>query len=133
MSRPSDIGSLKVGQHLVIEGKPYRIVSYEKSKPGKHGSAKARIVAINIFDGNKKSIVSPVSAKTEIPIIDKRSAQVVSISGESLQLMDLETYEIFYSPMPDDLDLRKKVVQGVEVEYWSVLGRMKIIRVKGAN
>lgn len=133
MSRPSDIGSLKVGRHLVIEGKPYRIVSYEKSKPGKHGSAKARIVAINIFDGNKKSIVSPVSARTEIPIIDKRSAQVVSISGDSLQLMDLETYEIFYSPMPDDLDIRKKVAQGVEVEYWSVLGRMKIMRVKGAN
>lgn len=133
MSRPADIGSLKVGQHLVIEGEPYRIVSYEKSKPGKHGSAKARIVAINIFDGSKKSIVSPVSARTDIPIIDKRSAQVVSISGDSLQLMDLETYEIFYSSMPDDLDVRKKVVQGVEVEYWSVLGRMKIIRVKGAN
>ncbi len=133
MSKPSDIGSLKVGHHLVIEGEPYRIVSYEKSKPGKHGSAKARIVAINIFDGSKKSIVSPVSARTEIPIIDKRSAQVVSISGDSLQLMDLETYEIFYSSMPDDLDVRKKVAQGVEVEYWSVLGRMKIMRVKGAN
>ncbi len=133
MSRPVDIGSLKVGQHLVIDGKPYRIVSYEKSKPGKHGSAKARIVAINIFDGSKKSIVSPVDARTEIPIIDKRSAQVVSISGDSLQLMDLETYEIFYSSMPDDLDVKKKVEQGVEVEYWSVLGQMKIIRVKGAN
>jgi len=133
LSRPVDIGSLKVGQHLVIDGKPYRIVSYEKSKPGKHGSAKARIVAINIFDGSKKSIVSPVDARTEIPIIDKRSAQVVSISGDSLQLMDLETYEIFYSSMPDDLDVRKKVEQGVEVEYWSVLGQMKIIRVKGAN
>ena len=133
MSKPVDIGSLKVGQHLVIDGKPYRIVSYEKSKPGKHGSAKARIVAINIFDGSKKSIVSPVSARTEIPIIDKRSAQVVSISGDSLQLMDLETYEIFYSSMPDDLDVRKNVTQGVEVEYWSVLGQMKIIRVKGAN
>jgi translation initiation factor 5A len=133
MSKPSDIGSLKVGHHLVIEGEPYRIVSYEKSKPGKHGSAKARIVAINIFNGSKKSIVSPVSARTEIPIIDKRSAQVVSISGDSLQLMDLETYEIFYSSMPDDLDVRKKVAQGVEVEYWSVLGRMKIMRVKGAN
>ena len=92
MSRPVDIGSLKVGQHLVIDGKPYRIVSYEKSKPGKHGSAKARIVAINIFDGSKKSIVSPVDARTETPIIDKRSAQVVSISGVSLQLMDLENY-----------------------------------------
>lgn len=133
MSRPADIGSLKVGRHLVIDGKPYRIVSYEKSKPGKHGSAKARIVAIDIFDGSKKSIVSPVHARTEIPIIDKRSAQVVSISGESLQLMDLETYEVFHSSMPDDLDVRKKVAQGVEVEYWSVLGRMKIMRVKGAN
>ena len=38
-----DLGSLKVGSYIVIDGEPCRIVSYDHSKPGKHGSAKARV------------------------------------------------------------------------------------------
>jgi translation initiation factor 5A len=108
-------------------------VSLEKSKPGKHGSAKARIVAINIFDDSKKSIVSPVDARVDIPIIEKRSAQVLSLENENVQLMDLENYEVFYTTVPSEKDLNTRVSLNAEVEYWSVLGRKKIVRVKGAS
>jgi len=57
-----DLGSLKVGSYIVIDGEPCRIVSYDHSKPGKHGSAKARVAAISVFDGSKHTLVSPVSA-----------------------------------------------------------------------
>ena len=133
MSRPASIGSLKVGRHLVIDDEAYKIVSLEKSKPGKHGSAKARIVAINIFDDTKKSIVSPVDARVDIPIIEKRSAQVLSLENENVQLMDLESYEVFYTPIPLEEELSTKVALNAEVEYWTVLGRKKIIRVKGTS
>ncbi len=133
MSRPTSVGSLKVGRHLVIDDEAYKIVSLEKSKPGKHGSAKARIVAINIFDDTKKSIVSPVDARVDIPIIEKRSAQVLSLENENVQLMDLESYEVFYTPIPSEEDLRPRVTINAEVEYWTVLGRKKIIRVKGTS
>lgn len=115
----------------MIEGEPSRIVSYDKSKPGKHGSAKARVVGIGLFDGVKRSIVSPVSANIEIPQIEKRSAQVISKTGNSAQLMDLETFETFEAPPPDDETLREKMIEGSEIEYWKVLSRMKIVRVKG--
>lgn len=133
MSRPTTIGSLKVNQHIVIDGEPYRIVSLEKSKPGKHGSAKARIVAINIFDSSKKSIVSPVNARIDVPIIEKGSAQVVYLEDDAVQLMDLESYESFYASMPRDEDVRSKLVPNAEVEYWKVLGRTKIVRVKAPS
>ena len=42
-----DAGSLKPGKYILINNEPYKIISAEKSKPGKHGSAKVRFVAVN--------------------------------------------------------------------------------------
>ena len=132
MSRPTEVGSLKVGHHILIQNEPCRIVEYEKSKPGKHGSAKARIIAIGIFDGAKRSIVSPVSAKIDVPLIEKRSGQVISLINNSVQLMDLETYEVFFAAMPDDEGIKARIAVGLEVEYWKVLDTTTIVRVKGS-
>ncbi len=131
MSKPVDVGSLKIGQYVIIDDEPCRIVEYEKSKPGKHGAAKARIVGISVFTSQKKSLISPVDAKTEVPMIDKRTGQIISISGETVQVMDMENYQTFETPMPGDEDLKASLSAGNEVEYWDVLGRKMITRRKG--
>ena len=131
MSKPIEVGSLKIGHYILIQNEPCRIVEYEKSKPGKHGSAKARIVALGIFDGVKRSIVSPVDGKVEVPIIEKRSGQVISLSENSVQLMDLETYDIFFLSLPTEGEVKNKLAPGSEVEYWKVLNNNMIMRVKG--
>lgn len=124
-----DLGSLKVGSYIIIDSEPCRIVSYDQSKPGKHGSAKARVSAISVFDGSKHSMVAPVSANVDVPLIDKRSGQIISVSGNTLQIMDLDTFEMFETSSMEE-DVREKVSQGAEVEYWKVLDRVKIVRVK---
>ena len=131
MSKPVEVGSLKIGQYVLIDGEPCKIVEFEKSKPGKHGSAKARIVGISAFTGVKKTLISPVDGKAEVPLIDKRTGQVLSISGNLLQVMDMENYQTFETPMPDDEDLKKLMAAGIEVEYWSVMGRNMVVRRKG--
>jgi len=131
MSRPQTVGNLKIGHHILIDNEPCRIVEFEKSKPGKHGSAKARIIAMGIFDGAKRSIVSPISARIEVPLIEKRSGQIISLAENSVQLMDLETYDVFYTLKPTDEDLNAKLSAGLEVEYWRVTDRTQIMRVKG--
>jgi len=131
MSKPMELGALRVGSYVIVDDEPCRITSYTKSKPGKHGSAKARVVAIGVFDGAKRTFVKPVSAQVEVPIIEKRGAQVIALLPTSAQLMDLETYEVFEAPMPEDRELRSKLASGVEVEYWRILGRTKIMRTKG--
>lgn len=125
-----DLGSLKVGSYIIIDGEPCRIVSYDHSKPGKHGSAKARVAAIGVFDGSRHSLVSPVSASIDVPLIDKRNGQIISLAGKTLQIMDLETFEVFETSAVED-EIRDKITQGGEVEYWKVLDRIKIVRVKG--
>ncbi len=114
----------------MIDGEPCRIVDIAKSKPGKHGAAKARIVAIGVFDGQKRQYVKPVDAGAEIPIIDKRTGQVFAINPNGVQIMDLETYEYLDSPFPDEPELKDKIVAGAEIEYWKILGRVKITRIK---
>jgi len=131
MSKPVDVGSVKPGQYILIDGAPCKIVDYEKSKPGKHGSAKARIVAIGLFDSVKRSIVSPVDGRIEVPMIEKRTAQVISLTESLVQLMDLETYEVFETPMPSEEEIKAKLTGGVEVEYWKIMDKTKLVRVKG--
>jgi len=131
MSKPVELGSIKVGSYVMVEGEPCRIVDYAKSKPGKHGSAKARVVAIGVFDGVKRTFVKPVDSQVEVPIIEKRSGQVLAKLPSTVQLMDLETYEVLESPFPEDEDLKSRLSSGVEVEYWRILGRTKIMRTKG--
>jgi len=130
MSKPAGVGSLREGRYIVVDGEPCRIVGITKSKPGKHGAAKARIVAIGIFDGAKRSFVKPVDANVEVPIIDKRSGQVFAVSSSGVQIMDLETYEYLDAPFPEEAELKAKLVSGVEIEYWRILGRVKIVRTK---
>ena len=130
MSKPVDVGELRVGGYMMIEGEPCRIMDITKSKPGKHGSAKARIVAIGVFDNQKWQFVKPVDSSAEIPIIDKRPGQVFAVNPNGVQIMDLETYEYLDAPFPDEEELKAKLVTGAEIEYWKILGKVKIVRVK---
>ena len=124
-----EIKTLKQGKYLVLGGEASKITSISTSSPGKHGAAKARIEAVGIFDGQKRSLVKPVNAKVDIPIIDKRAGQVIALMGEEAQIMDLETYETIDLPIPDDL--KDKLTEGKEVEYICAMGNMKLMRTKG--
>nr|MBC8498445.1 translation initiation factor IF-5A [Candidatus Bathyarchaeota archaeon] len=89
------VGDLKVGSYAIVDDEPSQIASIQKSKPGKHGSAKFRCIAISLFDGSKKSFVGPVVTNIQIPIVEKNTGQIVSVNPTMVQLMDLESYEIF--------------------------------------
>lgn len=129
--KPVDAGSLKVGSYVVIDDVPCRVVEMEKSKPGKHGSAKVRITAIGLFDGVKRSIVVPVDQKVEQPVIEKKAAQVIAVMPNSVQLMDLSSYEVYEVPK-DSVEplIVDKLSAGIEVEVWEVLGHRRLVRIK---
>lgn len=120
----AEMRELKVNRYIVIDDEPCRIISIQTSKPGKHGEAKARLEAIGLFDGQKRSIVHPVTHKVRVPIIDKRKAQVLSIHENKAQLMDLETYDTFELEVPEEL--RGTLRPGQETMYLETLGRRKL-------
>ncbi len=127
MKQQAEVRQLKEGGYIVIDNEPCVIVSMSVSKPGKHGAAKARIDAIGIFDEQKRSIVQPVTAKIYVPIVERKRAQVISVTGDVVQLMDLETYETFELTIPEEF--KDKIEAGKEVVYLESMGKRKIERV----
>ena len=110
----AEVRTLKVNRYIIIDDEPCKIVDYSTSKPGKHGEAKARIVAIGVFDNQKRSIVHPVTHKVHVPMINKGSAQVISIIGDETQLMDMDTYEMFTVSIPEQF--KEKLQAGETVQ-----------------
>ncbi|WP_457550068.1 translation initiation factor IF-5A [Archaeoglobus sp.] len=125
MKVQAEVRQLKEGGYIVIDDEPCEIVSISVSKSGKHGAAKARIDAIGLFDGQKRSIVQPVTAKVYVPIVERKRAQVLSVVGDVAQLMDLETYETFELQIPEEL--KDKIEPGKEIVYIESLGKRKIV------
>src|SRR5437667_9848726 len=99
----AEIRELKVNRYIVVDDEPCRILSIQTSKPGKHGEAKARLEAVGLFDGQKRSIGHPVTHKVRVPMIDKRKAQVLSTHRNGAQLMHLPSYGTFELPVPEQL------------------------------
>ncbi|HWQ17109.1 MAG TPA: translation initiation factor IF-5A [Sulfolobales archaeon] len=127
----AELGDLRVGSYLIIDGEPCRVVEISKAKTGKHGSAKAHVVAISIISGVKKTLVAPVDTRVEVPIIDKRVGQVLAVSEKNIQIMDMESFETFEAELPKDEDLLKRIAPGKEVEYWVIMGKRMVVNVRG--
>jgi len=123
----AEVRELKEGRYVIIDDEPCRILSIQTSKPGKHGEAKARIDAVGLFDEKKRSIVHPVTHKVQVPMIDKRKAQILAIAGVEVQLMDLDNYENFSLPIPEEY--QGQLHPGEEIMYMVALGRRKITKV----
>ncbi len=122
---------LKVGSYIIIEGAACKIVNIDISRPGKHGHAKMRMEGIGIIDGKRRIIVMPAHDNIEVPIIEKRSAQVLSVHGSTANVMDAETYETFDLSIPEELT--GGCVAGVSVLYWKVLGNKIMRQIKGGE
>ena len=117
----------KVGTNIIVDGNACTVKKIDISKTGKHGHAKARIEAVGIITGNKKVFVVPGHDRLEVPLVDKRKGQILSI-GDNISLMDLESFETIDVPAPED-ELKSQLVEGENAEYWDIEGD-KIIKRK---
>ena len=124
----TQVSSLRPGSYVIIDGIACGIKSIQTSRTGKHGHAKCRVEAIGLINQEKKIIVSPAHDSIDVPIINKRSAQVLSISNDLANVMDTETYETFDIKIPDDL--KGEIQEGIEILYWTILNNKIIKQVK---
>jgi translation initiation factor 5A len=116
----------KVGTNILVDNEPCTIKKIDISKTGKHGHAKCRIEAVGIISENKKVFVIPGHDRLEIPMVDKRKGQVLSI-GEDVSLMDLENFETLEVPCSEEI--KNELEVNSNVEYWDVEGT-KIVKRK---
>lgn len=124
------VSSLKPGRYMMMDGCPCEIVAMDKSAPGKHGHAKYRITGIDILTGAKKMAVYTSHDKVEVPIIEKKTAQVLSVAEDKAQVMDMQTYETFEVTIP--AEFKGQVETDGEVVYWEIMNQKVIKQVKKA-
>ena len=124
----AEVRTLKPNRYVLIDEEPCKILSINISKPGKHGAAKVRLEGVGLFDNKKRVVMKPADSNVDIPVIEKKKAQVLSVSGDIAQLMDLESYETFEASIPDEL--KGKLDSGVEVIYWQFENKLQIREIR---
>lgn len=123
--------NVQKGNFIILDGAACRVVDVEISKPGKHGHSKVRVSAVGLVDDKKRIAVMPGHDNVEVPIIEKRTAQVLSVQSGKANVMDSETYETFDLNIPEEF--KGQVVEGSSVLYWTILNEKVIKQVKGSD
>jgi len=119
-----EIRTLKVGRFCVVDEEAYKILSISKSKPGKHGSAKARLELESIFTKKKISHVGTVTDSINVPMIEKGTAMVTHMEGAEVHAMNMRDHSMMILPLEEGLNIEA----GKEIMWMEALGRYKIIR-----
>jgi translation initiation factor 5A len=120
-------GSLRKGSYILIDGDPCIVKDTQTSRPGKHGHAKVRIKAQSIITGSTKEIVKPGHDNVEVPVIYKKQGQILSINGNDIELMDMESFENYLADLNlADETVKDKLESGQTVMFWLVMGKIII-------
>jgi translation initiation factor 5A len=118
---------MRVGTFLLIDGVAHQVKKMDISKTGKHGHAKVRFEAVSAVTGKKKVMVIPGHDKFEVPMIDKRNGQVLSVSGNMASIMDGESFENLDLEIGEEL--QGQVTDGANIEYWDIEGDKLLKRI----
>jgi len=128
MKTTAIINKLKQRGFILIDDAPCRVEKVQISSSGKHGHAKVRVDAIGILDGRRRSVVKSSGKTVDVPIINRGLAQVLAIVGDNAQLMDMQTYEVFELPIPEEL--KDTIQAGTEISYFEVVGIKTLKQIK---
>jgi translation initiation factor 5A len=118
-TKKESIGHLTKGSYIIVDDVACKVVDTATSRPGKHGHAKVNLMATGLLDGRKRNLVLPGHDMVDVPIIEKKNAQVLSITANKANLMDNETYETFDLEIPDEL--KSELKDGMVILYWEIL------------
>merc|ERR1712087_708864 len=113
---PMQAGSIRKGGHICIKGRPCKVVDVSTSKTGKHGHAKCKFVAIDIFTGNKMEDMQPSSHNAEVPNVKRTEYQLLDIDEDDdyVSLMTEEGDTKDDLKLPADPALRKAIQEAFE-------------------
>lgn len=122
-----DAYSSKPGTTILVEGQACTVRSNDISKTGKHGASKCRIEAIEIITGKKRIVAVPGDFRFEVPLIEKRKAQILTVGESSVSVMDLESYETMDMAFMEEL--KGQLAPEQQVEYWDIEGKKIVMRI----
>jgi len=128
LKQVANISRLKPGGLILIDEVPCKVEKISASTSGKHGHAKIRVDAVSLLDGKRRSMVKPSGENVDVPILNKLTAQVLAVNGNTAQLMDTTSFEMFDLPVPEEL--KGKLEVGGETMYYEIMGTKTLEQLK---
>lgn len=101
---------LRVGKYVMLRDQPCKIVELHKSNPGKHGSAKIRIVGLHVFTGKKYDDLFQASEMATVPVVTKTDYEVLEIPDDGSLIVKKGSQVRKDLHLPTEDDLRTKIV-----------------------
>ncbi|KZP30115.1 initiation factor 5a (eif-5a) [Athelia psychrophila] len=135
---PMQCSALRKGGFVVISGRPTKIVDMSTSKTGKHGHAKVKLVALDIFTQRKYEDISPSTHNMDVPHVRRNEFQLVDIDDGFLNLMDGDGKSKDDVKVPEDPVLSKQIQDDFEagkdlmITIVAAMGEEQAISVKEA-
>merc|ERR1719213_1410633 len=96
--------ALRKNGHVMIKGRPCKIVEMSTSKTGKHGHAKVHMVALDIFTGKKLEDICPSTHNMNVPNVTRKDYQFLDVEDGFASMMDDN------GETKDDLKLPKTIL-----------------------
>jgi len=133
---PQQCSALRKNGHVMIKGRPCKIVEMSTSKTGKHGHAKVHMVALDIFTGKKLEDICPSTHNMNVPHVTRKDYQWLDIDEDGFASMMDDAGETKDDlKLPDDEvgeEIRKKHEdqQVFTVTVLSACGEEKIVGTK---
>merc|ERR1711990_417101 len=137
------------GSHVMIKGHPCKVAKVTTSKTGKHGHAKAHIVALDIFTAKKYEDLCPTSHNVSVPFVKRVEYQVLTAdadsgnvsllteSGDTKDDLNLPTFVKVGEPTEEDKKVTEEILKVFEEGKGTILvavlgacGEEKIVGVK---
>jgi len=133
---PQQCSALRKGGHVMIKGRPCKIVEMSTSKTGKHGHAKVHMVALDIFTGKKLEDICPSTHNMNVPNVTRKDYVFSMIDDDGyVTLMEDDGEQKEDLKVPDDdvgVEMRDKFEKDEQflVTVLSACGEERIVGTK---
>lgn len=106
-------GSIKKNNHVVIKGRPCKVMDVSTAKTGKHGHAKCTFTGLDVFNGKKYEDVIPAHQNVDVPYVKRRDYTLLDIQDDGfVSLLDDNTGDTKDDlKLPDDNEQLSNQIQ----------------------
>merc|ERR1712224_288195 len=82
-----EAGQIRKGGYIMIKGKACKVRDVSVSKTGKHGHAKCKFAASDIFTGATCEELCPSTHSIDVPVVKKTDWQIQGIQDDTYVLL----------------------------------------------